>query len=63
MKSIENTVWRLKTRKAQIINFYGEKSGNMGGSPNIPNLRTFKELIYALNKNKILIQVQKLSQL
>jgi len=35
----------------------------MGGSLNIPNLRTFAELIYALNKNKILIQVQKLCQL
>ena len=27
------------------------------------DLRTFAELIYALNKNKILIQVQKLCQL
>jgi hypothetical protein len=28
LKSVENTVWRLKIRKAQIINFSGEKSGN-----------------------------------
>jgi hypothetical protein len=40
--------------------FWGKNQGYKSGSPNIPNLRTFKELIYALNKNKILIQVQKL---
>jgi hypothetical protein len=32
----------------------------MGGSPNIPNLRTFIELIYALRNDKIIFQVQKL---
>jgi len=33
LKSVENTVWRLKTRKAQIINFSGEKSGNKEWQP------------------------------
>jgi hypothetical protein len=49
LKSVENTVWRLKTRKAQIINFSGGKSGNMRGSPNIPNLRTFCEFLSCLD--------------
>jgi hypothetical protein len=60
LKSVENTAWRLKIRKAQIINFSGKKSINMSGSPNIPNLRTFKELIYALRSDKTIFQVQKL---
>jgi hypothetical protein len=60
LKSVENTVWRLKTRKAQIINSSGEKSRNKGGSANIPNLRTLTEFIYALRNDKIIFQVQKL---
>jgi hypothetical protein len=55
-------VWRLKTRKAQIINFSGEKSGNMGGSPNIPNLRTFTELISFMKENSITNKIHRLSQ-
>jgi len=35
--------------------------GNKSGSPNIPNLRTFIELIYALRNNKLLFQIHKLS--
>ena len=41
----------------------GENNEIRSGSPNIPNLRTFIEFIYSLNKNKSLIQVQKLCQL
>jgi hypothetical protein len=41
-----------------------EKTGKnyeiRSGSPNIPNLRTFAELIYALRSDKTIFQVQKL---
>jgi len=33
LKSVENAVWRQQTRKAQIINFSGEKSGNKEWQP------------------------------
>jgi len=35
---------------------------NKSGSANIPNLRTFLELIYALRSNKIMFQIRKLYQ-
>ena len=38
------------------------KAINMGGSPNIPNLRTFSEFLHTLRDNKIMLQIQKLSQ-
>jgi hypothetical protein len=62
LKSVENTVWLLKTRKAQIINFSGENSKIRSSSPNIPNLRTFIEFIYALRNNSLFLQIQKLSR-
>jgi len=40
----------------------GENNEIRSGSPNIPNLRTLIELIYALRSNKFFLQIQKLSQ-
>jgi hypothetical protein len=49
-----------KPEKLKPSIFLGKKVEIRSGSPNIPNLRTFKELIYALRSDKTIFQVQKL---
>jgi hypothetical protein len=43
-------------------NKYATKAEIRSGSPNIPNLRTFTELIYTLRNNKVFLQIQKLGR-
>lgn len=53
----------LAVRKWQMFKSVEKTKENneiRSGSPNIPNLRTFAEFIYALRNDKIIFQVQKL---